>query len=286
MLAAPGLSSYGFTYDNWGANPATNSGTSVVPGASNAEGSWTQVASSANITRDCHWIYVSISAGFVSASQKDHLVDIGVDNAGGSSYTAVISNIVAGESAAFTNGPCGHGFLFPLLITSGSSVAVRIQGNNATAGTVRVTVKFWGDPSNPENIPLGQFSETIGTIASSGGVGFTPGNAADGAWVSLGTTVQPLWWWQLCVQLSTATAGTNLMTYVDLAWGDATNKNTIQRQLFTENASEMAADVLKQNLCWLNSYQYVPAGGTLYVRGRCSAAPTSGWNAVAVGVGG
>jgi hypothetical protein len=88
------------------------------------------------------------------------------------------------------------------------------------------------------------------------------------------------------VQLSSATFGTNLMTYVDLAFGDATNKNVIQRQLFIEISTEVMADVLKQNLCWLNCYQRVPAGSNIYVRGRCSAAPTATWNAVAIGVGG
>jgi hypothetical protein len=51
-----------------------------------------------------------------------------------------------------------------------------------------VSAKFWGDPSNPECVPVGQYSETIGTISGSAGVVFTPGNAADGAWTSLGTT--------------------------------------------------------------------------------------------------
>lgn len=286
MLAAPGLSSYGFTFDNWGANPSSgaSAGTSVVPGASNVEGAFTQIASSANISRDVYWLALRVFGGTTSTAQKDHLLDIGVDNAGGTSYTAAVSNIVCGASGSSPQSALPS-FLIPLFIKSGSSVAVRVQGNNATAGTVRVAAKFWGDPSNPENVPVGQFSETIGTITSSGGVSFTPGNAADGTWASLGTTTNDLWWWQLCTQVSNATM-TALGMYVDLAYGDATNKVTITRKYLITNTSELLTDAFNTGLCWLDSYKFVPAGSTLYVRGRCSGAPDSGWNAVAIGIGG
>lgn len=291
MLAAPGLSSYGFTYDNWGANPSATPGTSVTPGASNAEGSWTQVASSANISRDVYWISVRILSGATSAAIKDHLLDIGVDSAGGTSYSAVISNIVCGNSGSATSsgGAAPYGgaqFLFPMFIKAGSAVAARIQGSNGTAGTVRVAIKFYGDPSNPENVPVGQYSETIGTITNSGGVSVTPGNAADGTWALLGTTAKEMWWWQLAVQVSNTAATANRLTYVDLAYGDATNKTIIQRGLFVQSASEEVDDVWNSNLLWLDSYASVPEGADLYIRGRGDGAPNTGWNAVAIGIGG
>lgn len=285
-MLVPGLSSYGFTYDNWGANPSLTLGTSVTPGATNAEGSYTQIATGANISRDCYWVEFLIVAGSTSTAQKDHLLDIGVDNAGGTSYTTVISNIVCGASAPNNAGSGGLRFVFPLFIKSGSSVAVRIQGNNGTAGTVRVAAKFFGDPSNPEAVPIGCFAETIGTITNSGGVSFTPGNAADGSWVSLGTTTSALWWWQLCVQLSSAAMTGNLITYVDLAFGDATNKVIIQREMFVQTSLESVGPCVVSNLAFPAGYRPVPGGSTIYVRGRCSAAPDSGWNAVAVGIGG
>lgn len=291
MLAAPGLSSYGFTFDNWGANPSGTLGTSVVPGASNVEGSWTQIASGANIARDCHWLEVRVHSGSTSTAQKDMLLDIGVDDAGGSSYAAKISDIVCGGTSNLSTSGGGFGggiaFLLPIFIKAGSSVAARVQGSNATAGTVRVTAKFFGDPSNPENIPVGQYSETIGTITNSAGVSFTPGNAADGTWVSLGATAREMWWWQLGVQLSSAAIVTsNIYTYVELAYGDATNKITIQREMFNQATTEDIAQLLEANLNWLNCYQYVPAATNIYVRGRSSASGNSGWNAVAIGIGG
>jgi hypothetical protein len=49
--------------------------------------------------RDIYWIAIWVTGGGTSAQQKDHLLDIGVDPAGGSSYTAVISDIVCGETS-------------------------------------------------------------------------------------------------------------------------------------------------------------------------------------------
>lgn len=285
MLFVPGLSSYGFTYDNYGTNPSITFGTSVVPGASNAEGTFTQIASSANIAQDCCWLFINVHEGQTSANIKDHLLDIGVDPAGGTSYTAVISNIVCGASSGTAIPGGGHRFVFPLFIKSGSSVAARIQGSNATAGTVIVAAKFYGQPSNPEAVPKGMFAECIGTITNSGGTAFTPGNAADGTWVSLGTTVNALWWWQLAYQVSNGTI-TAEQTYIDLAVGDATNKRIIKRLVHCGQTAEQIADCVTSNLNFAECYCPVPAGSTMYVRGRCANAPDSGYNAVAIGVGG
>jgi hypothetical protein len=284
MLLAPGLSSYGFKYDNWGANPSATMGTSVIPGASNAEGSWTQIASSADISADCYWLFITVHSGNTSAQQKDHLIDIGVDPAGGSSYAAVVSNIVCGLTVSSPG--AGYRFTFPLFVKSGSSVAVRAQGNNATAGTVRVMAKFYGQPSNPEAVPVGQFSETIGAITNSQGVGFTPGNAADGSWQSLGTTTSALWWWQLAFQVSDSTMTAEL-AFIDLAYGDATNKTNILRLCHASTSTtESAQENSAANVFFADCFCPVPSGATIYVRGRCSDAPDTGYNAVAIGIGG
>jgi hypothetical protein len=187
------MSSFLWSYSNETANPSVGgaNGTVVTPGASNAEGAWTQVASAANIAQDVCWVYLQVSSGSTTTAIKNHLIDLGADSAGGTSYTACVSNMVCGQSNAIGTATHGIEFMFPMCISAGSSVAVRIQGSNATAGTVRVGVKFYGQPSRPEASPIAQFSETIGTITGSAGVAFTPGNAVDrqadvvvAAWVS------------------------------------------------------------------------------------------------------
>lgn len=282
MLAAPGLSAYDFAFDNWG-TPSATPGTSVVPGASNAEGSYTQIAASSDITKAVYWLDIYVQGGALSTAAKAHLLDIGIDPAGGTSYTAVISNIACGQSQ--TAGGATPHFLFPIFIPAGSSVAVRVQGSNATAGTVRVVAKFFGDPTNPELVPVGQFSETIGTITNSNGVTFSPGNGAYGSYTQLGTTTSDLWWWQLCAQITVATASA-LSTTVEMSYGDVTNKVVIMRKMIETNTAEATLHDVDNNPVWCAAYRPVPAGTNIYVRGWCSSAPNSTWNATAIGIGG
>ncbi len=283
MLYPAYPSSTGWTYDNWGTNPSATPGTPVTPGPSNVEGSWTAIASSANIANDVYGFYLEVSGGASSTNAKNQLLDIGVDPAGGTSYTAIISNLVIGASPLLTAAGNREHF-FPMFIKSGSSVAARIQGSNATAGTVRVIVKFFGKPSDPTMLPTCTYSETIGTITNSSGVSFTPGNAADGSWVSLGTTSKPLWWWQLGYQIDNGTI-TAEYTYIDLAYGDGTNKHTIFRVQHGGTTGETCGLQMQTQLCHFAAVKPVPGGSTIYVRGRCNNAPDTGYNAVAVGCG-
>jgi hypothetical protein len=126
----------------------------------------------------------------------------------------------------------------------------------------------------------GAYSETIGTITNSSGVTFTPGNASNGSWQSLGTTTKEMWAWQLGASVNNATMSAH-GTSCDLAYGDGTNFEMIieayQMQMTTAEAIFSGP---------VTGYKVVPAGSTIYVRGNNSAAPVSGYNAVAVGIGG
>jgi len=284
MLAQIGVNRFSFIYTNQAA-PATaaSHGTGITPGASDAEGNWTAVASSANIAQDVYGVLLLVAGGGSTGQIKDHLLDIGVDPAGGTAYVAVVSNLVCGESAlSISQGAQGRYFYFPLFIKSGSSVAIRVQGSNATAGTVRVVLEFFGQPSHPELVRVGQYSETIGTITGSAGVSFTPGNSgAEGSWVSLGTTTLALWWWQLGIQC-TNTVISDAQSFFDLAYGDGTNKDIIIQNLAIITATTERIGQGQAENCFCD----VPAGAELFVRGSCSGTADTGWNAVAVGVGG
>jgi hypothetical protein len=283
MLHIPTQSAQSFTYDNWGANPSATIGTSVVPGASNAEGSWTQIASSANIAQDIYGIYLQIHTGATSAAAKLHVLDIGVDPAGGTSYSAVITDLVCGESPSLAvAGNREH--YFPFYIKAGSSVAVRISGNAATAGTVRVAARFYGYRSRPEYFPVGTFSESFG-VSGTSGTSITPGNAADGSWVSIGTTTNPLWWWQLGYQINNGTI-TAEYTYLELAWGDGSNKHTIFKVMHGGTTGETCGLAAQTSLLWHAAYQPVPGGVNIYVRGRCNNAPDTGYQVGVIGIGG
>jgi hypothetical protein len=284
MLHPGKLSVYNFTYDNCGTNPGSAIGTSVVPGTSNSEGSWTQIASSANIAKDCFWLYLQIHSGSTSATAKNQLLDIGVDPAGGTSYVPIISDLVCGESPALA-APGAREHIFPFFIKAGSSVAVRIQGSSATAGTVRIAARFYGQPTNPENIPVGSFSQTFGSITGSLGESFTPGNASDGSWVDLGAVTNPLWWFQIGYQINNSTI-TAEYTYIEVAWGDTSNKHIMFKVMHGGTTGETCGMVAQTQMLSCAAYNTVPAGANIYIRGRCNNAPDTGYNATVVGIGG
>lgn len=282
-LFPAGMARYSFTYDNWGTNPAATYGALVTAGGSaNTEGTAVVLATGANLSQNIYWLdlHIHTSSG---TGDRSMLVDIGVDPAGGTSYTYVIQNIAVGGISGVT-GLQGYRYVFPIYIPSGSQVAARVQCNQASI-TVRVAAKFYGQPDRPEMAPVGSFSETIGTVTNSVGQSFTPGNAADGAWTSLGTTTNAMWWWQLCYGINNATV-TAEFTYIDLAYGDGSNKHIIQRfmhaGLTTENMGHSGGNILVAPACFCP----VPAGATIYVRGRASNAPDTGYYALAIGVGG
>jgi hypothetical protein len=236
------------------------------------------VASSANIAQDVYFVMIDISGAALSTVAKNQLLDVGVDPAGGTSYTAVVSNFVCGSSNNFGSG-IPRPLHFPMFIKAGSSVAVRVQGSHSTAGTIRITAKFYGQPSRPEFFPVCQYSETIGAITNSNGVSFTPGNAADGTWVSLGTIAKPAKWVQLGCQIDNGTMSGH-QTYVDLGVGDNTNKRTLIRTMIQSTTGEIISELVAGNLGWCEVD--LPAGAELWIRGRNSAAPVTGYNGNAV----
>lgn len=286
MLFVPRLSRFSWSYDNFGANPGATPGTSVTPGISNAEGSWTSLATSGNVAQDVRGFFLRVSDNAVATptTGKNFLLDIGVDPAGGTSYTEVISNIVCGSAGPITAAG-GHSFFFPLFIKAGSSIAARIQGSHGTATASRVGIKLYGQPSGQHAFPVGAYTETIGTITNSNGVSFTPGNAADGSWASLGTTAKDLWHWQIGYQIDNGTI-TAEYTYIEIAFGDASNKHIICERMHQGTTSEQTGSVLNMQLLWHEAYCPVPAGSTIYIRGRCLNAPDTGYNGVAIGTGG
>ncbi len=284
MLFSPGLSSYGFQVDNWGTNPSAAPGTSITPGASNAEGSpFVEVIAGSALTEDCYWIFIKVYGGNTVSNAKNHLLDIGIDPAGGTSWTEVIANIVCGGTASLVQG--GRDFLFPFRIAAGSSVAVRIQGSNATAGTVFVVAQLYGRPSHPETVPTGTFAHTFGTITNSSGPTVTPGNAADGTWVDLGQTGFTYWWFQLGYQIDNGTV-TAENTYIELGYGNGSNKTTIMRLQHQGNTSEILVAPIQTNLIMPAAYHRVRTDvNNIYVRARCQNAPDTGYNVSVIAIG-
>jgi hypothetical protein len=271
-----------FRYTN-AAAPATSPGTSVTPGATNAEGSATVIATGANIASDCYWLLLAIHGGNTTATSKMHLIDIGVDPAGGTSYQWLVQNLQCGSSSAFQAGAIW--IPVPLFIKTGGQVAVRIQGLSGTAGTVIVLAKFLGKPTRPELCQHLTKSETLGTIASSCGTAVTPGtSAAEGAWTSIGTTG---FQWRFAIPTlqmnDTSTAAATV--FMDVAYGDASNKVMIAENLPV--CLPGTAEVAQSNLLALIAEGWcdIPSGATIYVRLSTSIATAETCNVLVTGLG-
>lgn len=246
--------------------PSTTPGTSVTPGASGAEGNWTSIATGANVAQDVYGLYIWITGGATSATSKMHLLDIGIDPAGGTSYTPIIENLQVGSAGTAAQG--GVDIYLPYLIPAGSQIAVRVQGSAATAGTVRVACILYGLPSDPTQTHAYGRAETIGTITSTRGVVVTPGtSAAEGSWTSIGTTTFD---WQYCIptfQLDDSTA-TAQQIFFDVAYGDGTNFVILAENINASIVSSGEAAYVALASAMRDLWGYVPSGSTIYV--RCS----------------
>jgi hypothetical protein len=271
-----GKSGFNWTY-SLNTAPSTTPGVSVTPG-SGSKGSYAQLTSGANLSQDCYGILLWFHAGNTTATIRDILADIGLDPGGGTSYSQVggINNIFVPQAANAVG--TGRWFYFPLFIKAGTSVGMRAQANSTTA--FRCKAVFYGQPTHPENVAVGTYSETIG-VSGNGGTAFTCGNtAAWGSWTPLGTTTRPCWYWQLAYGHNVGTT-TAQMYYAELGFGDGTNMVTIIRMMpmFNAGTAEASGNSL------FPGYYEVPEGATLYVRGSATGTAET-TEAVAVGIGG
>lgn len=278
MIGISGVPRFAASY-SLQTGPSTTPGVSVTPG-NGSKGTYVQLASGANLTQDVYGIWINVNTGSTSATARPIRLDLGLDPAGGTSYTAKIPNILCGASAALATG-MGYRYYFPLFIKAGTSVGVCAQG--IETATLRVWAKFYQRPTNPDLVRAGMWAETVGTLSGADGVSFTPGNSGtEGSWASLGTSVRACWWWQVSCQINNGTI-TALAYFIDLAWGDGTNKTMIQ-----ENVPLIIPGTAETINFWNAQVGFadVPAGATLYVRGTCSGTAVTGFSALAHGIGG
>lgn len=270
---------------NWA---ATNPGTTVTPGASNTFGSYVQIINGASAwptdSGDGQLLEILVTGAAVSGSARDTLVTIGIDLAGGTSYTDWIVNLVCGPASSCTTGRFGVMWTFPVRVPRGSSLAAKASVNNATAGSVSVGIRIMGKATHPEQIRVGKYVRTFGaSTGTSAGTAVTAGSSGTkGSWVSLGTVAagDDLWFWQLGVGQNQATSNNNGAAF-DLARGDGSNYNLIVRdvQVGTTTGEEMvrAAHVAPCQ---------AKAGDGIYARATSGGAPLGGWSAAAYAVGG
>ncbi len=279
MLHVPvGANTFGVTLPSWGTTrPGNSMATSVTPG-SGTKGSWVQLGS--DLTEDCHGILVNISSNSASAASRNTVVDIGTDESGGTSYSVVIPDLLAGGAVTYTTGGSGLWFFFPLFIPAGAAVAARAAGSVTTA--IRVGVTIMQRPYNPSMIRKGSFVEALG-ITGQAGVSITPGTTSEGAWASIGTTAHRCWWWQAAIQVPTTDTAWNANTFhVDVAVGNGSEYDIIIQDLVLTTTTAEAMVNLSRTA---GAERDVPAGSTIYVRAQASGTLNT-YTAAVYGLGG
>jgi len=224
MLHVPvGANTFGGFTNSWGTTrPSATWGTSISS-STGSKGSWTNILSA--LSDDAYGILIWVHASGASNASRNYVMDIGIDPAGGSSYTVAIPDLIAGGTGTMVAGRAGVYYYFPLFIPAGSTVAARSQGSVTTA--FYVGAQILQQPMNPSQIRKGSFVEAYG-ISAPGGTAVTPGTTSEGSWTSIGTTSMPVWWWQIGYQIGTGdTSWSNAAITVDLAVGNGSNFNII-----------------------------------------------------------
>lgn len=256
-------------------------GPTITPG-NNTYGAYAQLLSGASVTDDAYGILINVSGVASSGVAKDALAKVGLDPGGGSSYVDAVTDLQVSSAISFASSGGGIAYFFPLRVRAGTSIAVAVSVNNATVGTCSAYCRLSTKPSHPHAWRSGSFVRTIGsTPASSSGTAVTPGNAAEGTFVQVGSALtESLWGWCLGVGVNNAVLNNNPVAF-DLAIGDATNKRIVV-------LDQMVYPTVNESLTYF-SY-LVPGqaavGDFVYVRAAGTGAPVTGWSAVAYGMGG
>jgi hypothetical protein len=274
-----------------GTQPTTTYGTSVTPGTSSSYGNYATVLAGASVTSDVYAIEVIVNGANVNASDRGMLVTVGFDGAGGTSFGGLggvtgneISNLLcSGANAFYTNGAPtgGHRFFFPLFIRAGTSIGAKAQTNSATAGTVRVSVRLWCQPSRPDLIRTGSFVRTFGAnTATTDGVTVVQGTTTEGDWTSIGTAADSLWYLETGIGARSATQVDHL-SLSDVSIGDASNKRTVLRDLFFLTVNSEFTHKLPGS----GDYCRIASGDVIYARSQATGAQL-GFSMACYGVGG
>lgn len=262
--------------------PSAAFGTAVTPGTTaGVYGSWAQVASAANIAQDVYGVFICFNNSATSAATRNILCEMGVDNAGGTSYIPVIPYLAAGNASAYNAVTGGIYYYFPLYIKSGSSIAFRAMSNSSSA--VSVSVFFYGQPRRPDGMRVGAYVDAFGfDTTNRTGTAVTMGTTSEGSWVQLGTaTTRSYWWWQVGVAINNSTMNAAAIN-ADLSAGTATNKKVLNEgQLWISTATEQLGCIPS----FQNAYNNVATGALIYGRMQASVA-TSGATMIAYGLGG
>jgi len=237
-------------------------GVTHTPGT-NTKAAWTNSGLGV-LPYDVYHIDIVAGVAGTTGAANGYLMDIGIDPAGGTSYTTEIPNLAFGFTSV-VHGP--KMWSFPLFIKAGSTIGFRAQKNSGTTAC-RIGMKVHGAPTHPELHPTGTFVQTINAneTTSFGTTAFVAGTSgAAGNWTaSLGTLTYDSWWWQMSWVANDTGFTKAHAYYMDISTstdGGTTKEIAIEKECYALIDTESSYSNSSENI----SKQ--PAGATVYARG-------------------
>lgn len=257
---------WAYCSDNLPSTPSTTAaGTTVACGASNSDGSAVTLLSA--LAHDVEYLEIGFSASSSpSGLNNSCLVDILIDPAGGTSWTSIIDDLLAGfvGQTGSNNAINQRFYKFPIWIPAGASVGAVGRTANGTTFNLRCNVWAYGGNSNPASWWCGQKVTTYGaTPASSIGTDHTAGNSGSySSWATIAASTEDHQAFNFGVQGIHTTAQAGRAYYFQFGVGGVQLGGTYYKQT---NTAESSWDVNPGVV-----YAGVPSGTNLQVRGTCS----------------
>lgn len=261
-------------------------GATVTPG-NNLYGTYVQLLAGAAVTDDAYGFWVNVNSLAVSGAARDAIAKIGLDPAGGTTYTDFITDLYVSCAGAHTGvGVGGIWYYFPVRIKAGTSIAIALSVNNATVGTAGAQCQLLCRPSHPDLIRVGSYVRTFGsTPGTSSGTAFAPVSGSKSAYVQLGSAIaaaDSLWYWHLGVGINQSVVGNNNPLACDLAIGSSTTVNRIV----------VADQIILPTTAEVIGYRVTGAaaiakpGDLVFMRAATTGVLFTGWSAIGYGIGG
>ena len=257
-------------------------GATITP-AQDTYGSYATVLGTP-LSNTAYGIEITIGGIGLSATITDSLTTIGIDPAGGTSYSAFITDLLCTAANAGVAEGIGYKYFFPVRIPAGATIGAKGSIHNATVGVQYVSVKLWTLPTHPEFMPkVGSYVTTFGAdTANSAGTSVTAGTGSQGSYTQLGSAITglPLWYWLVASASKNDSSHLAGISRTDLAVGDASNKKiVVTDQNFAYAANERISAYIK------GEYGVAPVGALVYARIWAPSSDTA-YGAIAYGVGG
>lgn len=269
-------------------------GTAVTP-ANGSYGSWAAVLddSAWSGLGDAYGIIIKISNVAPTSADRPALVKIGVDPAGGTSFTSIVTHndgsgaergIYCANAGAYagSSNPGPMAFFFPLRIASGSSIGACAKVDSATVTDIVVEVILLCSPVAGFNPKTCSYIHAFGSDeATITGASVTPGTTSEGNWAAIGgATTFPYWGFEHVVSVEDGTMTTGALD-VEVTTGDASNKKPtmVHSQTRTSSSEQVSKDPAFVEMP-------IPVGDIFYMRAQFSSTLDAGYFGQVLAVGG